>query len=62
MVVDGDAADDILAKMQTHPLGKAAAIIGEIVADHPKKVLLETAIGGRRILDMLAGEMLPRIC
>ncbi len=62
MVVDGNMADDILTEMRKHPLGKEAVIIGEIVAGHPKKVLLETAIGGRRILDMLAGEMLPRIC
>lgn len=61
-VVDGDYANEILAKMKKHPLGKQASIIGEIVETNPKKVVLETAIGGRRILDMLAGEMLPRIC
>lgn len=62
MVVEGSVADDVVEALKKHPLGKQASIIGEIVDDHPKKVLLNTAIGGRRILDMLAGEMLPRIC
>lgn len=62
MVVDGKVADEVVATLKKHPLGKQASIIGEISADHPKKVLLNTSIGGRRILDMLAGEMLPRIC
>jgi len=48
--------------MKAHPLGVDAAIIGT-VADGPKgKVLLETSIGNRRIIDMLSGEQLPRIC
>lgn len=62
MVVDGSMADDVVKALKKHPLGKQTAVIGEIVNDHPQKVLLNTAIGGRRILDMLAGEMLPRIC
>ena len=62
MVVDGTSANQILSKIKKHPLGENASIIGEIVSDHPQKVLLETEIGGRRILDMLSGEMLPRIC
>lgn len=62
VVVDGNSAEDILNEMKKHPLGLHASIIGEIVETNPKKVLLETSIGGRRILDMLAGEMLPRIC
>jgi hydrogenase expression/formation protein HypE len=62
MVVDGEFANDILAKLKKHPLGENASIIGEVVLDHPQKVILETEIGGRRILDVLAGEMLPRIC
>jgi hydrogenase expression/formation protein HypE len=62
VVADGKSANEILETMRNHPLGKQAAIIGEIVTTNPKKVLLETTIGGRRILDMLAGEMLPRIC
>ena len=62
MVVDGEVAETVVEELKKHPLGKQASIIGEVVDDHPKKVLLQTAIGGRRILDMLAGEMLPRIC
>jgi hydrogenase expression/formation protein HypE len=52
--------------MRAHPLGAGAAVIGEIgPADDPKKkgmVLLKTTIGGTRVIDMLAGEQLPRIC
>jgi hydrogenase expression/formation protein HypE len=62
MVVDGKVADDVVQALKKHPLGSQASIIGEIVDDHPEKVSLNTSIGGRRILDMLAGEMLPRIC
>ena len=51
-----------MAMMRTHPLGKAAAIIGEVVADHPGKVFLRSRIGGMRVVDMLSGEQLPRIC
>ncbi len=56
------AADTVLATMRRHPLGQAAAIIGEGVTDHPGRVVMETPIGGTRIVDMLAGEQLPRIC
>ncbi len=62
MVVSKKDATKVLEKMQKHPFGQEAQIVGEIVADHPGKVLLQTEIGGRRIIDMLAGEMLPRIC
>lgn len=62
MVVDGAVADAVVEELRKHPLGREATVIGEIVDDHPGKVLLQTTIGGRRILDMLAGEMLPRIC
>jgi hydrogenase expression/formation protein HypE len=62
MVVDGAVADTVVEALKKHPLGRQASVIGEISNEHPKKVLLNTAIGGRRILDMLAGEMLPRIC
>jgi hydrogenase expression/formation protein HypE len=48
--------------MQNDPLGKNAKIIGEVVADHPKRVYMQTPIGGMRIVDMLTGEQLPRIC
>ena len=61
-VVAADAADDILQRMRQHPLGKTAAIIGDIVSDHPGMVLMRTAIGGTRVLDLMFGEQLPRIC
>lgn len=61
-VVDGGAADRIVAQMRDHDYGKNAAVIGTVDRSAPGMVLLETAIGGSRILDMLAGEMLPRIC
>lgn len=61
-VVGSDDAYPVIASMQQHPLGKSAAIIGEVTAAHRAKVLMQTAVGGHRIIDMLAGEMLPRIC
>jgi hydrogenase expression/formation protein HypE len=61
-IVPGDAADAVLAAMRAHPLGGEAAIIGEVVDDHPGFVLMKTRIGGKRVVDMLSGEQLPRIC
>jgi hydrogenase expression/formation protein HypE len=55
-------ADAVLAAIRANPYGKDAALIGEVIADHPGKVNMETRIGGSRIVDMLAGEQLPRIC
>ena len=57
-----DAADDALAKLTAHPLGPDAAIVGEIRAEPEGLVLLDTAVGGSRIVDMLVGDPLPRIC
>ncbi len=57
----GDA-DALLQAMRAHPLGADAAIIGEVVADEHCFVQMETALGGRRMVDWLAGEQLPRIC
>jgi hydrogenase expression/formation protein HypE len=56
------ATDRVLAAMSTHPLGKNAVIIGEVIADHPGTVIMKTRIGGSRVVDMLSGEQLPRIC
>ena len=56
------AVDKVLAAMRTHPFGKNAVIIGEVVADHPGTVIMKTHIGGSRVVDMLSGEQLPRIC
>jgi hydrogenase expression/formation protein HypE len=61
-VVDPTEADAALAALRSHPLGTAAARIGEIVADPPRIVVLRTAFGGTRIVDMLVGDPLPRIC
>jgi len=52
----------VLAAIQENPFGKDAAVIGEVVDDHHGQVIMETRIGGSRIVDMLAGEQLPRIC
>ena len=62
MVVAAEAAPDVLQKLRAHPLGADAAIIGSVTTNHSGKVLMDTAVGGTRLLDMLAGEMLPRIC
>ena len=55
-------AEAVLAAIRTSPFGQDAQIIGAVTASHPGKVFVETAIGGTRILDMLTGEQLPRIC
>jgi hydrogenase expression/formation protein HypE len=61
-IVASDSAAAVLHKMREHPLGRDAQIIGEVVADHPGMVLMKTGIGGTRVVDMLLGEQLPRIC
>lgn len=61
-IVRPTAADAALAALRAHPLGRQAAMIGEVVADHPGKVFLRSRIGGLRVVDMLSGEQLPRIC
>lgn len=61
-VVGKDSADKAVAALKRHPLGKDAAIVGSVTEGPKGRVLLETSIGNRRILDMLSGEQLPRIC
>ncbi len=61
-VVPADAADAVLQTMQAHPAGQEAAIIGEVQAQPAGRVILATGFGGDRVLDMLVGEQLPRIC
>jgi hydrogenase expression/formation protein HypE len=61
-VVDGAEADRALAAMRAHPLGEQAAIIGHVADDPAGIVLLKTAFGGTRIVDLLVGDPLPRIC
>ncbi len=62
LIVAKDETDTVLNEMRKDLLGKDSAIIGEIVADHPGTVVLKTEVGGRRIVDMLSGAQLPRIC
>jgi hydrogenase expression/formation protein HypE len=61
-VVAPEMAQAVLHQMRQHELGHDAVIIGEIVADHPGMVLMKTQIGGTRVLDVMFGEQLPRIC
>jgi hydrogenase expression/formation protein HypE len=60
--VSAEAANNVLKVMRAHPLGKNAILIGEVVANHPGTVIMKTRIGGSRVVDMLSGEQLPRIC
>jgi hydrogenase expression/formation protein HypE len=62
VMVAPEDADQVLDKMRQHPLGRDSCIIGRVVSEHPGRVVLHTGIGGRRIVDMLSGEQLPRIC
>ena len=57
-----DAADPLLAAMQAHPLGQQAARIGLVTDDPHRFVQMATRFGGRRVVDWLSGEQLPRIC
>jgi hydrogenase expression/formation protein HypE len=61
-IVTEDAADPILASMHQHEYGREAAIIGKVVESHPGMVTAKTSIGGMRVVDVPAGELLPRIC
>jgi hydrogenase expression/formation protein HypE len=61
-MVKGEVAEEVLAAMHSHPLGQEAAIIGQVVAEHPGLVVSQTNIGGSRVVDLPAGELLPRIC
>jgi hydrogenase expression/formation protein HypE len=62
MVVGREDAEKVLDTLKSHELGKDSTIIGEVVADHPGKSWINTAVGGKRIIDILSGEQLPRIC
>lgn len=61
-IVEAAQAGQALAALRAHPLGQQAAVIGQVRADSPGRVWMNTSVGGRRILDMLTGEPLPRIC
>jgi hydrogenase expression/formation protein HypE len=61
-IVAPDSAETALRALQNHPLGKDACIIGRVTAEHPRMVVMRTPFGTTRIVDMLAGDQLPRIC
>jgi len=61
-VVAAEGADMVVKTMRRNKYGKEAAIIGEVVSEHPGRVILKTRMGASRIVDMLVGEQLPRIC
>ena len=61
-IVAPESADRILKAMRSARYGEDAVVIGEVRADAPGRVLMKTSIGTTRVVDMLAGEMLPRIC
>jgi hydrogenase expression/formation protein HypE len=61
-VVAAGAADAVLRQMRQHPLGRDAVLLGEVVEEHRGMVLMTTEVGGTRVLDVMFGEQLPRIC
>ncbi len=61
-VVPPEHADIVLAAMHRHRYGKDAAVIGRVTREHPGRVVMTTALGASRIIDVPAGELLPRIC
>ncbi len=61
-IVEAARADEVLAAMRRHPLGREARIIGSVTEAHPGLVTMRTPLGTTRIVDMLAGDQLPRIC
>jgi hydrogenase expression/formation protein HypE len=61
-LVAPEEADLVLDAMRKHPLGREACVIGEVISEHPGRVVLQTRVGGKRVVDMLSGEQLPRIC
>ena len=61
-IVSSSCSDDVLMAMRNSLYGEEATLIGEVVNDHPGRVLMRTTIGSTRIVDTLSGEILPRIC
>jgi hydrogenase expression/formation protein HypE len=61
-VVPADDAEHLVSAMRSHPLGSDAVIIGDVVADHPGMVTMRSLVGGERVVTLLSGEQLPRIC
>jgi hydrogenase expression/formation protein HypE len=61
-IVAPEDAEAILESMKQDHFGKDSVIIGEVISDHPGRVVMKTRLGASRIIDMLSGELLPRIC
>jgi len=61
-IVPAREADKILKAMRENQHGTGAAIIGEVKVEHPGRVVMKTCLGASRIVDMLVGDLLPRIC
>jgi hydrogenase expression/formation protein HypE len=60
--VEPDAAETALAALRKHPVGAEAALVGAATAEHPGLVVTRTGLGATRVVDMLPGDQLPRIC
>jgi hydrogenase expression/formation protein HypE len=61
-ILPASLADEALEAMRSHPLGALAVRIGRVVAEHPGMVIMQTRMGTSRVVDMLPGDQLPRIC
>jgi hydrogenase expression/formation protein HypE len=61
-IVSSEKEKEALELMRAASQGEGATVIGRVVEDHKRKVVLRSLIGGRRIVDKLSGEQLPRIC
>lgn len=61
-IVSNEIANDVIKEWRKSGLGKEAEIIGEVTSENPGTVVMKTTIGSKRIVDMITGEQLPRIC
>jgi hydrogenase expression/formation protein HypE len=61
-IVAPEAAEVVLSALQAHPLGRDAARIGTVTAEHPRMLVARTAMGANRVIAIPVGEQLPRIC
>ena len=61
-IVAGEHAEVALASLRCHPLGRQATVVGRVVREYPRMVIMRTAVGGTRVMNLLPGDQLPRIC